>query len=174
MTRIAIVSVLGTYRGKKGVGGVFGEVFFSRVFFPVFLSSFLLGLTRKRIGKVEREDEDVQEHQTGKSGVTVSNATGQRTGDENTNQRSQLPSNLYGGLPGRGNDILLFKLVPDTVILGEGRKGQKVAHEEDVVRLHDDGTGHLDSPLVDCSAHLIGTGGINLRRRPRKKPLGRP
>jgi hypothetical protein len=44
---------------------------------------------------------------------------------------------LDSGLPGRSDDVLLLDLVPDTVVLGEGREGEEVAHEEDIVRLHD-------------------------------------
>jgi hypothetical protein len=55
-----------------------------------------------------------------------------------------LKLTLKGGLPGWSDDELLLELVPDTVILGKGREGEEVAHEEHVVRLHDDGAGHLN------------------------------
>jgi hypothetical protein len=44
----------------------------------------------ERVGEVKREDEDVQEHQSSESGVTVSDAAGQRAGDEDTNQSPEL------------------------------------------------------------------------------------
>ena len=48
-----------------------------------------------------------------------------------------LKLTLKSGLPGRGDDVLLLDLIPHTVILGEGREGEEVAHEEDAVGLHD-------------------------------------
>jgi hypothetical protein len=45
---------------------------------------------RERVGEVEREDEDVQEHQAGESGVTVSDAAGQRASDEDTDEGTEL------------------------------------------------------------------------------------
>ena len=110
-------------------------------------------LHREGVGEVEGEDENVQEHQAGEGGVTVSDLAGQRTSDEDTDQRAQLAAALQGRLPGRGDNVLLLELVPDTVIFGEGGKGDEVAHEEHVVRLHDDGAGHLSNWSVEGSSH---------------------
>jgi hypothetical protein len=54
-----------------------------------------------------------------------------------------LKLTLKSGLPGRSDDVLLLDLVPNTIVLGEGGESEEVAHEEDIVRFHDDSAGHL-------------------------------
>jgi hypothetical protein len=46
--------------------------------------------TRKRLGEVKREDENVQEHQAGEGGVAVTDLAGQRASDEDTDESTEL------------------------------------------------------------------------------------
>ncbi len=53
----------------------------------------------KRVGEVEREDEDVQEHEAGQGRPAVSDAAGERAGEEDADKRAELPRYLKRRLP---------------------------------------------------------------------------
>lgn len=53
----------------------------------------------KRVGKVKGEDEGVQEHEAGQGCVAVSDAAGERTSDEDADQRAELAGHLKRRLP---------------------------------------------------------------------------
>ena len=74
-----------------------------------------------RIGKVKREDEDVQEHEAGQGRVTVSDTAGEGASDEDADKRTELPRHLKRRLPLGHDDIFAFCGVVHTVFVRERR-----------------------------------------------------
>lgn len=75
----------------------------------------------KRIGKVKREDEDVQEHEAGQGRVTVSDTASEGASEENTDKRTELPGYLKRRLPLGRDDVFVACRVVYTVFLRERR-----------------------------------------------------
>lgn len=91
------------------------------------------------VGKVEDKDESVQGHETADGRPAVSDAAGERTSEEDAEQRTDRTDGLEGRLPLGLDDPFVIGIVGDrdAVILGEPRQGDETANEEDTVGLHD-------------------------------------
>lgn len=75
----------------------------------------------KRVGKVKGEDEGVQEHEAGQGRVTVSDTAGERTSEEDTDKRTELPRHLKRRLPLSLDDKFVACGVVYTVFVRERR-----------------------------------------------------
>lgn len=91
----------------------------------------------ERIAKVEYEDEGIQEHEASQGRITVSNAAGEGTSEEDANQRTELARHLQRGLPFSLNDHLVGFAIVYAVPIRECRQADKIVDKEDIVRFHD-------------------------------------
>ncbi|KAG9571471.1 putative sugar transporter, partial [Aureobasidium melanogenum] len=88
--------------------------------------------------EVEDEDEGIEKHETSQGCIAVTDAGGQGTGDEDTNEGAELTRNLESGLPLCCDDLFCGVVVGrHSESFFEGRKGHEVTDEEDVVGFHD-------------------------------------
>lgn len=110
---------------------------------------------RERLGKVEREDEGVQEHETGDCRPSVSDAAGQGTSNKNPDKRTELPGDLKCRLPFGLDDV--FVAVRYTVFLFEIWQRNEATHEEHIVGFH-----NLGPVLVLFARRVKGSDSVGL------------
>lgn len=106
----------------------------------------------QRVGKVEDEDEGVEEHETEDGSPSVSDTAGDGTGDGDTDDGADGATDLEGGLPLCLDDIFALGVTPDTVSVGESGEGDEVADEENTVRFHD-----LHQPIKLATSRVTQT-----------------
>lgn len=91
----------------------------------------------QRVGKVEDEDEGVEEHETQDGSPSVSDTAGDGTGDGDTDDGANGATDLESRLPLCLDNIFALGVTPDTVSVGESGEGDEVTDEENTVSLHD-------------------------------------
>lgn len=91
----------------------------------------------QRVGKVEDEDEGVEEHESADGSPSVSDTAGDGAGDGDTDDGANGATDLKSRLPLCLDDIFALGVTPDTVSVGESGEGDEVTDEENTVSLHD-------------------------------------
>lgn len=89
----------------------------------------------QRLGKVEDEDEGVQQHEAEDGGPAVSDAVGEGPGEADANDGTERAAHLERRLP-RCDNLPVAIFIFDAVLLLESIHGDESAHEEDAVGLH--------------------------------------
>ena len=122
----------------------------------------------QRRGKVEDQDEAVEEHEAGDGRPSISNSTGEGSSETDADDSTERTAHLERRLPAGYNDPFVVVGVVLTELPGEFGQSDEVTHEEHTIRLHDLETrlvtiphwemlgGKEDNATYDCAGHDKG------------------
>lgn len=91
----------------------------------------------ERVRKVEDEDEGVQQHEARDGGPSVSDLAGEGASEQDTDDGTDGPAHLEGGLPAGLDDELVLYGAVYAVVVRELGEGDEATGEEDTVGFHD-------------------------------------